>query len=127
MFGRGCVLAACASAESLALQRDARHNRSKNSRMGKKSLTLELKVEENRAGLLAGPIDELSISSLEVEPQCQLANAVPAVVAESCLRLAELGIAEVALRRVEVRMVEDVEEVREEGHFRAFCNLERLP
>src|SRR5207237_149543 len=67
---------------------------------------------------------------LEVEAKCKLANAVAgagAIVANTLLRFSEIYIAEVALRSIEVGMVEQVEEVREERELRTLRDLERFP
>src|SRR5690242_1234319 len=47
-------------------------------------------------------------------------------IAEGQLRLPECRIREVTLRILEVRMVEEIKEVRVEAQLRAFRDLERL-
>src|SRR5208282_5815687 len=79
---------------------------------------------KKKAGLAAGLKYQLSLG-LEVKPQRQLGYAVTACAAVSASRLPEgTGTAEISLRHLEVRMVEQVEEVGIEPEARPLVDFE---
>jgi hypothetical protein len=65
---------------------------------------------------------------LEIETQCQLRNAVSTTVLKSRQRFAERRpqILEVTVWVLEIRVIEQVEEIRLEGHRRTLIDFEFL-